>query len=132
MNNFKLMASHIRKDIKPWFQYFTKETGSTLKIKLNFQNGGMNMGTYKTEQKGYYLSLIPMQRELSNGMVIETVESFAGMKFFIEAAGRYNEKRLTMIATQLDLCVPIISRLWSTRDAEGVKNLIEQNFEMLS
>ena len=124
MKHFKAMASHMRKDIKPWFQYLTAETGPTLKMKLHFQQGGMNMGTYKTEQKGYYLSIIPTNREVQGEMVIETVASFAGMKFFIEPAERYNIKRLTMWAEIFDPKLPGIDKLWKASDKEGILLLL--------
>lgn len=121
----QLKASHMRKDIKPWYQYLTAETGDILKIRLHFQRGGTNLTTYQLEQGGYYLSITPMHRDIQDGMVVETMSGLAGIKFGIEASERYNQKRLTILAQMFDSKIPEIAELKKANDLEGINRILK-------
>lgn len=60
-----------------------------LKVQLYYSLGGMNYFTYKTEPRGYYLSVSPVER--SRGM--ESYTAFSGVKNLIIEVKRQSAKK---------------------------------------
>ena len=79
------------------------------KVTLNYNEGGMNYSTYKTEQRGLYLVVKPVKLEEGNGFTSESFMMFSGIKALVLPMKRFNQK-------MLDTFVP---------DAETEKKLID-------
>ena len=59
-----------------------------LKIELYYSLGGYNYFTYKQEGRGYYLSVVPVER--ANGF--EGFMAFSGIKQLVKPVARKSEK----------------------------------------
>lgn len=59
-----------------------------LKVETYYSLGGMNYFTYKNEERGYYLSVVPVER--GNGM--EGFVAFSGVKQLLYAVKRKSKK----------------------------------------
>lgn len=59
-----------------------------LKIETYYSLGGYNYFTYKQEQRGYYLSVVPVER--GNGM--EGFIAFSGVKQLVKPVSRKSKK----------------------------------------
>ena len=71
--------------------YALKDNGQKenfLKAELYYSKGGLNVWTYKTEPRGYYLSVTPVER--GNGM--EGFTMFTGIKILVKEVSRKSEK----------------------------------------
>lgn len=63
-----------------------------LKIRLFYTLGGMNYGTYQIENRGYYLSVIPVEYKEHNGHFTECYTAFLGVKQLIKEVTRQSKK----------------------------------------
>lgn len=64
-----------------------------LKIELYYGLGGMNHFTGRPENRGYYLSVSPVTREISaGGSVLESYAAFTGIKQNIKQVTRKSKK----------------------------------------
>jgi hypothetical protein len=66
-------------------------------ISVSHQQGGMNFFTYKTEARGFYLSVTPVER--GDGFVSFT--GFSGNKILLEENKRFNRKRFNEIISEV-------------------------------
>lgn len=62
-----------------------------LEIELYYSLGGMNWWTYETEKRGYYISVIPVEK--GNGMIGCT--AFSGIRQLVKSVKRKSEKAET-------------------------------------
>ena len=69
-----------------------------VKVTVYFNTGGINYANYKTYPKGFYLSVGPVFRTVEPGVTTERFTAFSAPTFFIEAAARFNAKRLSALA----------------------------------
>ena len=73
------------------FRKYIKAEGpdvSHLRIDLYYDKGGYNLLTYRQDFRGYYLSVIPVQREDRGGYVTESVTLFRGIKQLVKEVAR--------------------------------------------
>ena len=63
-----------------------------LKIELCYNLGGMNYFTYKKEARGYYLSVVPVERQTCSGYTMESFVGFSGIKECIKTVKRKSKK----------------------------------------
>lgn len=64
-----------------------------LKIELYYSLGGMNYYTYRAENRGYYLSVMPVTRGISaGGFVSESYAVFTGIKQCVKEVKRKSAK----------------------------------------
>lgn len=64
-----------------------------LKIEMYYSLGGFNAFTYRTENRGYYLSVIPVEMHTSNsGYTTEVITAFSGIKQCIKQVTRKSKK----------------------------------------
>lgn len=64
-----------------------------LKIELYYSLGGFNAFTHRTEKRGYYLSVIPIETHTSNsGYTTVTITAFSGIKHCIKEVSRKSKK----------------------------------------
>lgn len=73
-----------------------------LKIELYYHLGGMNYFTYKTEERGYYISVTPVY---SDG-IMESVTAFSGIKQCIKPVKRKSEKAYNEVLASINEFLP--------------------------
>lgn len=81
---------------KKW--YVTQE-GQDYRITVYYDKGGINYWTYKSDPRGYFLSVVPIEIEqTSTGFRVEKHSMMAGYRDFLKSADRFSRK-------QLELCI---------------------------
>lgn len=63
-----------------------------LKIEVCYDKGGFNCFTMREEKRGYYLSVTPIKREVFEGITLESVICFSGVKRCVKEVSRRSEK----------------------------------------
>lgn len=73
-----------------------KENGrkvTHIKVEVMYNKGGLNMFTYRQERKGYYVSVLPVEREQRDGYTMEGFSSDCmGMKMLVKEVARRSAK----------------------------------------
>jgi hypothetical protein len=64
-----------------------------LKIEVRYNKGGMNYFTSRNEERGYYLSVTPVERTKGDGYTTESYVGFSGVKKLILPVARQSEKQ---------------------------------------
>ena len=64
------------------------QNATHLEVEVYYNKGGFSCWTYRTEERGYYLSVVPVERA---GNMIGFV-AFSGLKKLIKAVGRKGAK----------------------------------------
>lgn len=73
---------------------YRKLNGKTYKIEVFFQKGGYNFFNGREEKRGYYISVIPVERkDCGNGVVMESFVAFSGIKKLLLEVNRQSKKR---------------------------------------
>lgn len=68
-------------------------TATHLRIRLYYNIGGVNYFTYKTEARGYYLSVSPVSRTRTDyGLTMESYTAFTGAKECVKTVSRKSAK----------------------------------------
>lgn len=68
-------------------------TDYELKIQVYYDKGGMNYFTSRPEQRGYYVSVSPVQVERrGNGIMVESYAAFSGVKMLVLPVQRQSPK----------------------------------------
>ena len=68
-------------------------TNYELKIQVYYNKGGMNYFTSRPEQRGYYVSVSPVQVERrGNGIMVESYAAFSGVKMLVLPVQRQSPK----------------------------------------
>lgn len=63
-----------------------------LKIELYYYLGGCNYFTYKQEERGYYISISPVERSECGGCIMESYTAFSGTKYCLHKVQRKSAK----------------------------------------
>lgn len=63
-----------------------------IKIETNYDKGGMNVFTYRNVRRGYYLSVIPVNRSTQNGVAFESFVAFTGKRMLLKEVSRKSQK----------------------------------------
>ena len=66
-----------------------------IKVEVYYSLGGMNYFTYKTERRGYYLSVCPVTIEERDGWRSEGFTLFTGTKWLLKEVKRKSAKAET-------------------------------------
>ena len=70
-------------------EYITaKGENKYLKVELYYSLGGINYFTYKTERRGYYLSVCPVERSRCGSGWMESYAAFTGSKILVQECAR--------------------------------------------
>ena len=69
-----------------------KEDGQFLKVETYYSKGGYNVFTYKEETRGYYLSIVPVERQSRDGYTMESFMAFSGLKKCLVPVKRASKK----------------------------------------
>lgn len=78
---------------KKYIQLADNASATHLKIELYYNIGGMNYFTYKTEARGYYLSVSPVSRTRADyGVTMESYTAFTGIKECVKTVSRKSAK----------------------------------------
>jgi hypothetical protein len=85
---------------KKW--YLTQD-GQDYRITLYYDKGGINYFTYKTDPRGYSLSVIPIEIDTSGGFRVEKHMMFAGYRDFLQPAERFSRKQFDLLFKDSDL-----------------------------
>lgn len=65
----------------------------TYRVRVYYNKGGINYFTYKTDARGYYLSVTPVVLERrGNGITIESCTIFSGIKALLLGVQRRSKK----------------------------------------
>lgn len=71
----------------------TNKPGHFLKCELYYSLGGMNYFTYKTEARGYYVSVSPVEHRTTDyGVTMESYAAFSGWKKCVVECARKGKK----------------------------------------
>lgn len=62
-----------------------------MKAYLYYSLGGCNMFTYKNEPRGYYVSIGPVKRWVSDGVQMESFTAFTGYKWLAKEVTRQSK-----------------------------------------
>lgn len=73
----------------------TKSENVFLKVEVYYSLGGMNYFTYKSEPRGYYLSVMPIERIDRGSYFVETQAAFSGYKTILKEVKRKSKKAET-------------------------------------
>jgi len=71
---------------------------NTIKVAVYYSAGGLSFYDYKNYPRGFYLSVTPVTVEESAGLTSESYALGTAAGFFLEAATRFNGKRLEALA----------------------------------
>jgi hypothetical protein len=63
-----------------------------IKIRVYYDLGGYNLATYTPKKRGYYVSVIPVERTRKNGYTMERTDAFSGTIYFITEVKRQSKK----------------------------------------
>lgn len=63
-----------------------------LEIEVKYSLGGYNYFTYKSEPRGYYLSVSPVQRSTRDGIGFVSYTAFSGVKMLLLEVSRKSKK----------------------------------------
>jgi hypothetical protein len=72
-----------------------------IRVSISFQKGGINYFNYKEEPKGYWISVSPVRLEKKDYGSFWTTLLSKGFRHFLEAAPRFNQKKLDSLFTQV-------------------------------
>lgn len=85
------------KKISTKFLPVTGGTITDIKVQLYYTDGGLG------GKKGLYLSVSPVKREVTNGIIIESYGAYTGVKELVLPMARYNEKKAFSFSIPADL-----------------------------
>lgn len=89
MNNQTKTIKEIPIDGKPNHYY---------KVNLFYSKGGLNYFNYKSEERGYYLSVKAVEKSGGEGYQVESYVLFNGVKSLVQTANRFSQKVLETLA----------------------------------
>lgn len=65
---------------------------NALRIEVDYTLGGYNVFTHKTENRGYYLHVSPVEHFTRDGIAFESYTAFSGVKLLLVEVSRKNKK----------------------------------------
>lgn len=76
-----------------------KENGkhiTHIKVETHYDLGGINFATYKTKPRGYYISVLPVERSTTSyGVTMESYTAFSGYCDVLKTVTRKSKKAET-------------------------------------
>jgi len=64
----------------------------SIKTEVYYNKGGMNYFSGRTQERGYYLSVSPIEREERGNVIIESFTAYSGVKMLILPVKRQSDK----------------------------------------
>jgi len=77
---------------KKFLELESNAKATHLKVEVYYDKGGANYFTGGTETRGIKLSVSPVSRSESNGIVVESYTAFTGFKKHLKDMARFNQK----------------------------------------
>ena len=75
--------------------------GKTYDIEVRYELGGMNYFSSRTEPRGIFLGVTPVEKSTSHGATWKSFTAFSGIKVLLQPLKRYNRNKLYRIAHQV-------------------------------
>ena len=106
---------------------------NAMKISVTYQKGGLSWATYKTNPKGFYVSLVPIKYEVGEVFTTESFMMFSGgsISYFVLPAARFNSARLTSIAEQVFEKKELLTELFLAGNKAGIAESLNATIESL-
>lgn len=101
-----------------------------LKVSVFYDLGGINYSNYKTEPRGYWVSVTPVELSQSNGFDCERITGMVTnpriFKVFIGGATRLSKKTLAVLAAKVAPVAPalVAPLALETPDRDAVVQLV--------
>ena len=73
-----------------------------LKAEIYYSLGGMNYFTSKVERRGYYMSIMPVERRNKYGYMLESYVGFTGLKQCVLEVSRKSQKKMNEAINYFD------------------------------
>lgn len=84
-------------------------TTTHLKVDMSYSLGGMNLFTYKNERRGYYLTVVPVERRsCGDGVMMEGFVAFSGTKLLLKEVTRKSAKAEQEAERMVDKNLPML------------------------
>lgn len=100
-----------------------KQAGYThIQVELYYSLGGMNYFSGKSEPRGYYLSITPVNIKQEDGYAMVGYTMFSGIKFLIEEATRKGQKKFQELDKRVRPKMELIANTY--HENGGKDNLI--------
>jgi len=77
---------------KKFLELESNAKATHLKVEVYYDKGGANYFTGGTETRGIKLSVSPVSRSESNGIVVESYTAFTGFKKHLKDMARFSQK----------------------------------------
>jgi hypothetical protein len=71
---------------------YIEQEGQTFSIKVSYNKGGLNYFTYKVDDRGYYLTITPVELQQHDGYTTESFTIFSGLKKKLKTVKRQSKK----------------------------------------
>lgn len=98
-----------------------------IKIEVYYSKGGLNCFTYRTEKRGLYLGIGPVQlQDRPGGYQTETYGAFSGVKFHLKELKRKSDKALQEVVTKLEPLAEQLARAYEGWGADGIRSILEE------
>lgn len=133
------MMELLRTTNKDYRKEFTFDLGREVKedkhVTVSFYvgEGGINYFTYKTESKGYYISVTPQTVENHGGYTTVKTTAFSGLKMLLKEISRKSKKQFELCINEIDyvkfycLCLEVDSEM-TKEEAEFMYHQIKENW----
>jgi len=114
------------------------DQGDNLAIEVKYNKGGVNYFTYKTEERGLYLHLSPVNIKSSGGgMQVRTSRLMGGLqtsgaKQFLKPLGRKSKKQETFVE---NVVLDFNNRLfeaWKNNDRATLVSLVDEIIDIVN
>lgn len=86
----------------------TTNPGKLIEVELAYHKGGMNVFTYQTEKRGYYVHVTSMEVIDRGGYKMYAYTAFSGRKLCVHECGRKSAKAERDAAAEVNECIDVI------------------------
>lgn len=107
------------------YRFRDRDEGDVVQVEVFYSKGGMNLGTYKQEPRGVWVSIRRVSVEKTDHGEMVGYDLFTGTKFFVRGCGRMSPKKLREVAASLDAEVPGIAAAYRADKDAGVQAMKE-------
>lgn len=77
-----------------YYEVKNKPGVTHLKAEVYYSLGGYNVFNSRNEDRGYYMSIVPVKREDYKGHILESFVAFSGMKQCVLPVHRKSQKKM--------------------------------------
>jgi hypothetical protein len=94
----------------------TGEDKKYIRVETFYSKGGINYSTYKTDPRGYYVTVQLIEKDTEGPFSTERFDPFEGVRYFLTDAKRLHAPTLAAIAERLKERAPEIAKLYLAGD----------------